>query len=149
LYHFLDPWRDDPRFAALQAKADADPMLSPNAPEKEVTPVAKPDEQIPSAVLAFKNVGSDPANEALVDGIGLELISVLGRVQGLTVRGSSSLKFSKTTKATAQEKGRQLAATYLVDGSVQRGDTVRIHRECSRARRRMRSCGLRPRSTAT
>ena len=32
LYPMLDPWRDDPRFAALQAKADADPMLSPNAP---------------------------------------------------------------------------------------------------------------------
>ena len=112
----FDPLRDDPRFQALVAAAPGPSSdEGAKAPEKSV------------AVLAFKNVGRDPANDALVDGIGLELIAVLGRVQGLTVRGSSSLEFSKTTKATAQEKGRQLAATYLVDGSVQRaGDTVKI-----------------------
>ena len=115
-------WRDDPEIAELLAEPVKATVATPPPNDKSV------------AVLAFKNVGSDPANEALVDGIGLELISVLGRVQGLTVRGGSSLEFSKTTKATAQEKGRQLAATYLVDGSVQRGgDTVRITASVTRA----------------
>jgi len=136
-----DPWfaqlRKDPRVQALieRCEASRDQQLGRSrTPTVSVTAATAGADDKSVAVLAFKNVGSDPTNEALVDGIGLELISVLGRVQGLTVRGGSSLEFSKTTKATAQEKGRQLAATYLVDGSVQRGgDTVRITASVTRA----------------
>ena len=86
------------------------------------------------AVLAFKNVGGDPTNEAIVEGIGLELISMLGRVPGLTVRGNSSLSYFNDSDATTQEKGRKLDVTYLVDGSVQRaGDTLRISANLTRA----------------
>jgi TolB-like protein/Flp pilus assembly protein TadD len=132
---YLDRLRGHPDFAALQARIEADPRLSPGARNHltaspapaTAAPVNSPPAEKSIAVLAFKNVGGDAANEALVEGIGLELHSMLGCVPGLTVRGNSSLGFFKGSSATTQEKGQRLAATYLVDGSVQRmGDTVRI-----------------------
>jgi TolB-like protein len=116
-------------YFALRPAPNAGAGTRPPTAEK-----AAPAEVKSVTVLAFKNVGGDLTSEAWVDGIGLELIAVLGRVPGLTVRGGSSLDFSRSTKATAQEKGRQLAAAYLVDGSVQRaGDTVRITASVTRA----------------
>jgi TolB-like protein/Tfp pilus assembly protein PilF len=125
LHPVFEPLRSNPRYQQLITRADA--WLAEDLRRAPAATPPKPDEKS-VAVLAFKNVGGDPANEALVEGIGLELISVLGRVPGLTVRGNSSLSYFKGSDATAQEKGRKLNATYLVDGSVQRGanDTVRI-----------------------
>lgn len=86
------------------------------------------------AVLPFKNIGGNPADEAFVDGIGEELINALGRVPGLSVKGRSSLYFFKDKEATSQEQGQRLGATYLVDGSVRRaGDQVRIAARLLRA----------------
>ena len=86
------------------------------------------------AVLAFANVGGDKENEIFSDGISEELINVLGRVSGLTVKGRASSFFFKGSTATAQEKGQRLGATYLVDGSVRRqGSAVRITAQVSRA----------------
>jgi TolB-like protein/Flp pilus assembly protein TadD len=124
LYPLFDRLRTNPRFIAFQARVDADPRYSPTAPPAAAE--AKVDEKS-VAVLAFRNIAGDPNNDAIVEGIGAELISVLGRVPGLTVRGNTSLTYFKGSTETAQEKGRKLDATYLVDGSVQRaGDTVRI-----------------------
>ncbi len=121
----FDPVRATPAFQRLIESAPA-PVPASSQPTVTLTAPAQPGGKS-VAVLAFKNVGGDPANEAIVEGIGLELISVLGRVPGLTVRGNSSLNYFKGSAATTQEKGRKLNATYLVDGSVQRrGDTVNI-----------------------
>ena len=79
------------------------------------------------AVLAFANLSDDKGNEIFSDGISEELINVLGRVPGLTVKGRASSFYFKGNPATAQEKGQKLGATFLVDGSVRKaGSSVRI-----------------------
>ncbi|MBI5767464.1 MAG: protein kinase [Verrucomicrobia bacterium] len=140
-----DPLRGDPKFQQLMKEAEAHANAQPRPPagltggekrrpeQKERTAADATDPKS-VAVLAFKNVGGDPANEAIIEGIGLELISVLGRVPELTVRGTSSLSYFKGSDATVQEKGRRLNVTYLVEGSLQRaGDTVRIVANLTRA----------------
>jgi TolB-like protein/Flp pilus assembly protein TadD len=85
-------------------------------------------------VLAFANRSDDAANEIFSDGISEELINVLGRVPGLTVKGRASSFYFKNSAATAQEKGQKLGATFLVDGSVRKmGNTVRITAQVIRA----------------
>jgi TolB-like protein/Tfp pilus assembly protein PilF len=140
-----EPLRADPKFQQLMKDAEARAHAQPRPPaglaeaeKRRPAPKASQAARAPDpksvAVLAFKNVGGDPANAALVDGIGLELISVLGRVPTLTVRGNSSLGYFQGSEETAQEKGRKLDVTYLVEGSLQRaGDTVRIVANLTRA----------------
>ncbi len=124
----FDPIRATPEFQRWMAAAPAPKLKEtgvaprPTAAEKSV------------AVLAFANVGGDKENEVFSDGISEELINVLGRVPGLTVKGRASSFFFKGSTATAQEKGQRLGATYLVDGSVRRqGNAVRITAQVSRA----------------
>ena len=131
-----DDLRRDPRFVGLQNKADADPKLGPRVNGSLYTakaPAADPGDKS-VAVLAFANLSDDKANEYFSDGISEELINVLGRVPGLTVKGRASSFYFKNSAATAQEKGQKLGATFLVDGSVRKmGNAVRITAQVIRA----------------
>ncbi|MBL9200593.1 MAG: TIR domain-containing protein [Opitutaceae bacterium] len=116
-----DPLRADPRFTEI--------LKSAPAPAETAAPAEKS-----IAVLPFANVGGDKDNEAFSDGITDELISVLGRVPGLTVKARTSSFFFKGSSAPARDKGQKLGAAYLVDGSVRRlGDKVRITAQLIRA----------------
>jgi TolB-like protein/Tfp pilus assembly protein PilF len=134
--------RRAPDFPALvEAQQERERQMRAAAPTPQPpakTGATAPDKSLATAksvaVLPFRNVGGDPANEAIVEGIGFELISVLGRVPGLTVRGNSSLSYFNGSSASAEEKGRRLDVAYLVDGSIQRsGDTLRIAANLTRA----------------
>ncbi len=137
----LKPLRDNPRGQAMIKEGLSwleEMRLVAAVPATPPSPAAQPPTDFATAksvaVLAFRNVGGDPANEAFVEGIGEELIAVLGRVPGLTVKGSSSLSFFIGKEATARDKGQKLGVTYLVDGSVRRsGGTVRITAQLTRA----------------
>jgi TolB-like protein/Tfp pilus assembly protein PilF len=88
------------------------------------------------AVLAFANLSDDKANEYFSDGISEELIGALGRVPGLTVKGSTSAFYfkHKEEQFSSAEIARQLGVTYLVRGSVRKdGDKVRITAQLTRA----------------
>ena len=94
-------------------------------------PTADPTAAQPSArtlaVLAFANLGDDPADAVFAEGVGEELVHVLSRVTGLRVTARrSALQFQGKSVPMA-EMARQLQVSYLVDGSVRRtGERVRI-----------------------
>lgn len=79
------------------------------------------------AVLPFSNVGGDPENGFLSDGLTEEIITDLATVQALRVISrASSLHLKDTTKGM-REVGRLLGVRYAVTGGVRRaGDSLRI-----------------------
>jgi adenylate cyclase len=75
------------------------------------------------AVLPFVNLGGDPAQDYLGEGISAEIIASLSKFAQLLVvaEGSSSRYKSKTTDSGLI--GREMGVRYLVRGSVQRADS--------------------------
>src|SRR5713101_8401249 len=81
------------------------------------------------AVLPFENVGNDPANEAVSEGLMDSLSSKLTNLdtgkQSLWVVPASEVRRHKITDATAAQ--RELGATVVVQGSLQRvGQEIRL-----------------------
>jgi TolB-like protein/tetratricopeptide (TPR) repeat protein len=86
------------------------------------------------AVLAFANLSPDPENEYFSDGLSEDLIDLLGRVPGLTVRGRTSAFSFKGRNVPMPEIARQLDVAYVVRGSVRKaGNRVRITAQLTRA----------------
>ena len=73
------------------------------------------------AVLPFTNIGQDPDNAFLADGIADEVISALGRLRTLQVAArTSSYAFRGKTDDLASI-GTALKVAHVLEGSVQRG----------------------------
>jgi len=90
---------------------------------------------IPIAVLPLVNLSQDPANDYLADGLTSEIISELSLIEGLTVRSQTSSFTLKGKPRNAHEAGSQLAADYIVEGSVVRsGQQLRIDTRLVRTR---------------
>ena len=90
---------------------------------------------IPIAVLPLVNLSQDPANEYLADGLTSEIISELSLIEGLTVRSQTSSFALKGKPRNVHEAGSQLAADYIVEGSVVRsGQQLRIDTRLVRTR---------------
>jgi serine/threonine protein kinase/tetratricopeptide (TPR) repeat protein len=85
------------------------------------------------AVLPLKNLSGEPGSEDLVDGLTDEIIHNLTGIEGLQVRSRTSSFVFKNRPRNIREVGRQLAATYVVEGSVLRvGDTLRVNAQLVR-----------------
>ena len=98
------------------------------------TPAAPAPEEKSVAVLAFANLSPDPENEYFSDGVSEDLIGMLGRVPGLTVRGRTSAFSFKGKNVPMPEIARQLGVTYVVRGSVRKaGNRVRVTAQLTRA----------------
>ena len=94
---------------------------------RESDTVAGLAEQKSIAVLPFKNMSGDPANEFFSDGLSEELLNVLAQVRGLRVAARGSSFQFKGKEADVREIGRKLGVETVLDGSVRRsGDQVRI-----------------------
>ena len=79
------------------------------------------------AVLPFENVGGDTANLYFADGMTDELAAALTRVPRLQVAARSSAYAFRGKQVSAQEIGRQLRVSRLVEGSVRRsGSRLRL-----------------------
>ncbi len=79
------------------------------------------------AVLPFKNVGGDPANEYFSDGLSEELMNTVGLIPGLRVAARASSFQFKNQNIDVREIGKKLGVETVVDGSVQKaGNRVRI-----------------------
>ncbi len=81
------------------------------------------------AVLPFKNLTGDPAQEFFSDGLTEETISQLGRLQpeSLSVVARTSSMPFKTREASVGDIGHALDVGYLLEGSTRReGNRVRI-----------------------
>ena len=87
------------------------------------------------AVLPLENVGNDPANAYLADGLTDELIRNLSVIEGLAVRSRTSSFAFKAKSRDAREAGKQLGVDYILEGSVLRvGHQIRIDVQLIRAR---------------
>jgi TolB-like protein len=76
---------------------------------------------IPIAVLPLVSFSKDGANDYLADGLTSEIISELSIIEGLTVRSQTSSFAFKSKSGSAQDAGKQLAADYIIEGSLVRG----------------------------
>jgi eukaryotic-like serine/threonine-protein kinase len=89
------------------------------------------------AVLPFENLNHDPKEEYFCDGLTDEMINQLGRLmpQRLGVIARTSAMRYKGTQKRADEIGRELGATYLLETSVRREKgRVRIAAQLIQAR---------------
>jgi TolB-like protein len=107
---------DRERFAALLRKAGM-PERATVAPVNEKS----------IAVLPFKNMSDDKAHEYFSDGITEDIITDLSKLSKLfVVARKSSFRFKGRT-VDPKQVGRELRASYLLEGSVRRaGDRLRI-----------------------
>jgi adenylate cyclase len=79
------------------------------------------------AVLPFTNMSGDAEQEYFADGITEDVITELSRFRNLFVISRNSSFHFKGKSPKAQEVGQELAARYVVEGSVRKaGQRVRI-----------------------
>lgn len=82
---------------------------------------------IPIAVLPLHNLSPDPANDYFADGLTGEIIRNLSIIEGLAVRSQTSSFAFKGKPQNVREAGKQLAADYILEGTVLRaGQQLRI-----------------------
>jgi class 3 adenylate cyclase/TolB-like protein/Tfp pilus assembly protein PilF len=87
------------------------------------------------AVLPFANHTGDDAQDYFADGVTEEVINALGRFNTLRVLGRNAVARFKARPPTQEEIAGELAANYLVAGTVSRsGQRVRIGAQLSGAR---------------
>lgn len=81
-----------------------------------------PDRRIMVAVLPFENIGGNPQEAFLADGLHQDMISVLNRLypDRLGVIARTSVKRYQATGASIEQIGRELKVAYVVEGGVQR-----------------------------
>ncbi|MBI1872908.1 MAG: tetratricopeptide repeat protein [Acidobacteria bacterium] len=87
------------------------------------------------AVLPLENLSQDPTSDYLADGLTDELIRDLSIIEGLVPRSRTSSFAFKGKPRNLREAGKQLAADYVLEGSVLRvGDRLRINAQLIRVR---------------
>jgi TolB-like protein/Tfp pilus assembly protein PilF len=87
------------------------------------------------AVLPLENLSHDPANDYLADGLTDELIRNLSIIDGLAPRSRTSSYAFRGRPRNVREVGKQLAADYILEGSVLRaGQQLRINVQLIRVR---------------
>jgi TolB-like protein len=90
---------------------------------------------IPIAVLPLVDASKDGAGEYIADGLTSEIISELSIIEGLTVRSQTSSFALKGKASGARDAGKQLAADYILEGSLIRdGSQLRIDARLIRTR---------------
>jgi len=80
------------------------------------------------AVLPFNNISGDSGDEYFSDGISEDLITYLARNSGYSVISRSSVMHYKDSGRAIPDIGRELGATHIINGSVQRANNrVRVN----------------------
>jgi len=87
------------------------------------------------AVLPLQNLNQDPASDYFADGLTDEVIRNLSIIDGLAVRSQTSSFAFKGKPRNLHDVGKQLAADYILEGSVLRsGQHLRIDAQLVRVR---------------
>jgi adenylate cyclase len=87
------------------------------------------------AVLPFKNLSGDTAQDFFSDGITEDVITALGRFSNLLVISKSASFPFRGSNSSPAEIGRLLDARYLLEGSIRRaGNRVRVGVELTEAK---------------
>jgi serine/threonine-protein kinase len=110
------------------SNAPADRFASCGAFVEAFNHPATSQRRIPSvAVLPFRNLSSDPANEFFADGVTEDVIAQLCKIRSLKVISRASAMRFKNRERSLGEIGAMLGVATLLEGSVRRvGDQVRI-----------------------
>jgi len=97
-------------------------------PAQEVEPAVSGPSSRVLAVLPFVNASADPENEYFSDGMTDELITALGRVEGLHVASRTSVFALKGAKEDVRALGKRLNVSAVLEGSVRKaGNRLRIN----------------------
>jgi len=87
------------------------------------------------AVLPLENLSHDPADDYFADGLTDELIRNLSIIDGLSPRSRTSSFAFKGKPRNLREAGKELAADYILEGSVLRaGQQLRVDAQLIRVR---------------
>ena len=79
------------------------------------------------AVLPFANTGPDRQDDYLCDGVAEELITALGRIEGLRVAARTSAFAFRGSTADVRDIGSRLDVGHVLEGSVRRlGSRLRV-----------------------
>ena len=90
---------------------------------------------IPIAVLPLISLSQDSPNDYFADGLTSEIIRNLEIIDGLAVRSQTSSLAFKGKPRNVREAGKQLAADYILEGSVLRAaQRLRINAQLVRVR---------------
>jgi adenylate cyclase len=106
------------------AMRSAPPSIEPASVDKMAQPL--PDK--PSiAVLPFTNIGGDPEQDYLTDGLTEELITALAKIPRVFVIASNSVFTYKGKPVKIQQVSEELGVRYVLEGSVRKSrDQIRI-----------------------
>jgi adenylate cyclase len=101
---------------------------APAEAETTGAPGPSPVSSAPSVgVLPFVNLGPDPADEYLGDGLSDEILTALARVEGLKVASRTSGFAFRDSQLDVREIGQRMGVAALLEGSVRRdGDRIRV-----------------------
>lgn len=102
------------------------PGLRDGAPD--VAPAGRIDAAGTVAVLPFANLSGDPEVEGFVRGIHDDLLTQLSMLGALRVISRTSVERYRETERTIPEIGRELGASWILQGGIQRsGDRIRMN----------------------
>lgn len=88
---------------------------------------AKKAEKPAIAVLPFRNLSADPDNQYFSDGLTIELIDALSRIENLRVVSWNTANLYRSKAGNLAELRSQLNAAAVLDGSVRKhGDRLRV-----------------------
>jgi len=91
------------------------------------SPPAPQDSSRAIAVMPFINISADPEQEYFSDGMTVELIDLLGKIQQLQVTSHPSVAFLKGKDFTTAQIGQKLNVDHVLVGSVRRsGNDIRV-----------------------
>src|SRR5262249_27520864 len=97
--------------------------------------VARPSEPIPIVLPPLGYVSQDGFHDYFADGLTGEIIRDLSIIEGLAVRSRTSSFAFKGKQQNVHEAARQLAADYILEGTVLRaGQQLRITAQLVRVR---------------
>ncbi|HSJ13329.1 MAG TPA: tetratricopeptide repeat protein [Longimicrobiales bacterium] len=109
--------------ALLFLRSGADPVTTQVATTDDAGPAAPRS----VAVLRFRNIGGDPADQYFSDGMAEEVMHALARVEGLQVAARSASFLLPADSLDPREIGRRLRVATVLEGSVRRaGDLLRV-----------------------
>jgi TolB-like protein len=79
------------------------------------------------AILPFRNMSPDPADEYLAEGVTEEIISTVSGISGLSVISRTSVMGYKGTTKKVEEIGRELKVGSVLEGSLRKaGNRIRV-----------------------
>ena len=103
------------------------PVFQPDSMKSEAPASTETSSEASIAVLPFVNIGGDPKEDYISDGITEQIITALSKTPKMIVIARNSVFTYKGTPVKVQQVSEELGVRYVLEGSVQKsGDKLRI-----------------------